>query len=602
MSPTESATHLNNVPAPRQTLLRDSLFALVFFTVLGVAITWPAPLQWNQAAIGQNDVEQFGWNLWFMERSILSGNWLPTWTDLLFRPTGVSLAYHTLATALGWLSAGIAMLFPWITIAGHMNLHMWLGSALTGLTTFWLARWLTGHSGASLVAGIIVVLSPVRMSRIYYGEPDLANLFLIPVALALVLAMQRYPRRWWLAVMAGGATAAIDYVAHTVVANAGVLLALVGLVGAVKVWRNPAQRRLWLRQWLLFAGTATLVIAPNLWSMVRDRALFTRETSQVASSISNSANLLGFVVPDGLLPAWWLARWPELHFPLNQLYVSFGGNLAEKHTFIGYTVLAILLLLLADQRRRRQKVEGVWWVILGGTFVVALGPTLQAGGLTLLPVMPYRLLNELPLLGVARSPSRFAAVLMLAAAVLVAYWLSRRRRWVVWVVAGLIMLEMWPAGFPHYTLFTAPPPGIHWLADAAQPGDVVLDLPIDTYGSQGSAGKYMVFQTIHGLPLVSGYVSRTPAVARGAEHRPFLGALRERTYGFTDPYTFPPAALATAQDDLAWTGARWVVAHHAAVAESDLLAIEQAVTGVIGEPSFRDNQLTIWEITRQDEE
>jgi hypothetical protein len=234
--------------------------------------------------------------------------------------------------------------------------------------------------------------------------------------------------------------------------------------------------------------------------------------------------------------------------------------------------------------------------------VVALGPTLQAGGLTLLPVMPYRLLNELPLLGVARSPSRFAAVLMLAAAVLVAYWLSRRRRWVVWVVAGLIMLEMWPAGFPHYTLFTAPPPGIDWLAGAAQPGDVVLDLPIDTYGSQGSAGKYMVFQTIHDLPLVSGYVSRTPMVARGAERRPFLGALRERTYGFADPYTFPPAALAAAADDLAWTGARWVVAHHAAVAESDLLAIEQAVTGVIGEPIFRDNELTIWKINRQGEE
>ena len=92
MSPTESVAHPNIVPAPRQTLLRDSLFALVFFSVLGVAITWPAPLQWNQAAIGQNDVEQFGWNLWFMERSIQSGNWLPTSTDLLFRPTGVSLA------------------------------------------------------------------------------------------------------------------------------------------------------------------------------------------------------------------------------------------------------------------------------------------------------------------------------------------------------------------------------------------------------------------------------------------------------------------------------------------------------------------------------
>ena len=71
---------------------------------------------------------------------------------------------------------------------------------------------------------------------------------------------------------------------------------------------------------------------------------------------------------------------------------------------------------------------------------------------------------------------------------------------------------MWPAGFPHYTLFTAPPPGIDWLAGAAQPGDVVLDLPIDTYGSQGSAGKYMVFQTIHQIGGAHQQVERAVVV------------------------------------------------------------------------------------------
>ena len=158
-----------------------------------------------------------------------------------------------------------------------------------------------------------------------------------------------------------------------------------------------------------------------------------------------------------------------------------------------------------------------WWTALAITFgALALGPFVHIAGMNTFVPGPWALLRYVPVLGLARTPARFSVVMMLAVAVLFAAALEwfgrtypRHRRLGLAVVAALLLIELLPAPV---TLHSAAVPRFYRQV-AAAPEDVrVLELPTGIRDGTSSVGNFSArsqyFQTMHGKPLIGGYLSR----------------------------------------------------------------------------------------------
>lgn len=202
--------------------------------------------------------------------------------------------------------------------------------------------------------------------------------------------------------------------------------------------------------------------------------------------------------------------------PLQHLYARWGMNLIESG---GGWLGLVPVLLAAWSLRRRWSDQGVrHWAAIGAIFLVwAFGPHLQVFGRTTGMILPETILHWIPVVSNARMPGRAIVVVDLAVAVLGAValgaWRVRARRPNVLLAAAalLITIDLLPAPFPvvsldHPKLYDA-------LRDRPERG-AVCELPFgvrDGFGEIGALDhRVLYYQTIHGRPIVGGFVARLP--------------------------------------------------------------------------------------------
>jgi hypothetical protein len=99
----------------------------------------------------------------------------------IFHPEPRTLAYSDAMLVPGLVAA------PWIwagadPVVVH-NVMMMASAALSGVTMFWLVRWLTGSTGAGFVAGSVFALYPLRWAL--YSHLELQVTVWMPLALLL---------------------------------------------------------------------------------------------------------------------------------------------------------------------------------------------------------------------------------------------------------------------------------------------------------------------------------------------------------------------------------------------------------------------------------
>jgi hypothetical protein len=169
-----------------------------------------------------------------------------------------------------------------------------------------------------------------------------------------------------------------------------------------------------------------------------------------------------------------------------------------------------------------------WWrggwqpsrVRVGATIfyaLLALGPFLHVAGVNLQVPLPWSLLRYVPVLGLVRSPGRFAVLLTLGVMVLFAQALAHvgrerpeRRRLILATVGLLLAIELVPG--PR-TLHSASIPAIYrTIARDPRPDVRVLELPVGLRDGTSSIGDFSArtqfMQTAHGKAIVGGYLSR----------------------------------------------------------------------------------------------
>jgi hypothetical protein len=246
--------------------------------------------------------------------------------------------------------------------------------------------------------------------------------------------------------------------------------------------------------------------------------------------------------------------------PARLIYEAAG---LDRYAEIAWLGLTPLVLLIATRRQWWASAHARFWAfVLIVFFVWAMGPYVSVLGIHTGLHSPQLLLRYVPIVANARLPGHAIVMVALAIAMLLALAiagtrLGRSRAWGGALLA-LILIELWPRPLPLLTLDRLP---VYEILAAAPPG-AVLEVPVgirDGFGAEGRLdSSVLYFQTIHGRPIVGGYVSRlSPSIARKFHESLVLSTLLRLSAG--ESLRLPPESGVAAADALAQLGVRYVV-------------------------------------------
>ncbi len=119
---------------------RGDILALIAYLLLAIALTYPLVLHFATHVAGDgSDDPALAWNLWWVPFSILNLQRSPIYTDYMFYPIGLNLAFYTLTYLNAFLSIPFQFAFN-LVVATNTNLL--LSFTLSGFGTYLLVKWL----------------------------------------------------------------------------------------------------------------------------------------------------------------------------------------------------------------------------------------------------------------------------------------------------------------------------------------------------------------------------------------------------------------------------------------------------------------------------
>jgi hypothetical protein len=571
------------------------VYALCGYAVFAVLFTWPLAPQIGTHLTGSpaGDAGVYVWNQWVFRHEILQNGSFPYFTDKIFSLTGrANLSLHNY-TAFQDLVA--LPLMGWLGVVATFNVVYLLMTILTGYAAFLLARQVTGRAPESWLAGLLFAWSPVLATR---GGGHFSLVAAAPLPIFLLLLLRTTERQrvrdafglgatvWWAAttdayyavyciLLAGmfmlARVTTIQRRPHAprlravpwtldvlLFCVAGLVLSMIisggwqftirGRVASLRTLYTPmlaltllaVARMAWSYRGTVLRvdraaalrfvrlGTAAAVFATALLSPVLYAVGLRIADGQWDSerifwrSSPRGVDLAAFVLPNPNHPLapdavrQWLTPRPDAYFE----------NVASL------TFVALATIFVAWRAGWRiPRLWGRFAIIFGA---LALGPFVHVAGLNTHVPGPWALLRYVPVIGLARTPSRFSVVLMLAVAILFAgalCWLGRRwpqhRTRIVGAVGVLLVFELLPA--PRM-LYSATIPAVYRHVAAAPTEVRVLELPVGIRDGTNSVGNFTArsqfFQTAHGKPLIGGYLSRVSRRRiRDTRRDPMLDAL-----------------------------------------------------------------------------
>jgi len=465
---------------------------MLFYFACFSLLTFPLITQFSSHFFtDQGDGLQNVWNMWWVNEAVTHGQ-SPWSTHYLHRPWGVTLLSHTLNPFNGFLGIGLQ---TFLTLRQAHNVIVVFSFVMGGVTAFWLSWRLVRSYWPSVLAGFIFTFSNYHFAHAQ-GHLQLVSLEWIPLFLLCWHVLITRPG-WRVAVAAGLSLCAVilcDYYYFFYCVMAGALMLF------WFAWRSGHWRFLIDRQRLVaigvFVGVLLVTAGPLafslLWLHIHDPLQGVHRPGRW------SADLLSSVIPGG---HWYFADWTRFYWS------RLPGNIHEKSVHLGVSVLAMMIWV--GLARRRVRVElGVWVLLLGFFWVVALGPAVQIAGYEISWLkMPYALLEVVfPPIEMSGCPVRMTVMVTLAAALICAVGFDlllaggRRARIVAVVFLAVLVFEYWPRPMPSNSMPL--PDHVRFLS--LLPKDRVI---IDR---AASGGRALYFQTVHRIPMALGYTSRIP--------------------------------------------------------------------------------------------
>ncbi len=516
---------------------------------LSVLFTWPLVLNFLPGAGTRvpgfmwEDRDQNLWNLWWVRHALLEGH-NPFVTNMIWYPTPVSLYYHTLNIFNGLLAVPLLSVF---SLAATYNIVVLFSFVVGGYGAFLLVHYLCGNRWAALVGSVVFAYSAYHIATMR-SLLQLVSLEWVPFFVLFLLQAVFAPSwdsrrsffRWLLrrAFPAGVALFLVSLVDWYYTMYALMLAGLLGVYVVVRyLWRGrgACPESLGrggepLARLALCVLVYTALVSPILVPTIRELRTTSYMLPAPDAALDNSADLLAFFQPER-----GNRLWGQLF--LNRDNWPYGSNRYE--VYFTYSALFLAGVALFATRALRPRLSGgvvekekaltlpgkwFWAACALLFFLLALGPVLQINGNKVYwlfspnfgLVMPYRLVERLPILNVSRSPDRFDMPLTLCLGVLAGYgtnvllntWRGRRSlpvRGALLCTAFVALVAVELAPFP-YPQHTADIPAWYYKLGEEQGDFSILDLPPQDDYWHGAYRMY--FQTAHHKPIFGGYISR----------------------------------------------------------------------------------------------
>jgi hypothetical protein len=573
---------------------------VVGYCLAALAFSWPLPLHMGTDFTGDpsGDTGVYVWNQWVFQYEALVEHHNPLTTEQILSLTQrVDLSQHNYTAFLNLLALPLQ---PWLGVVTTFNLVFLAATVITAVAAYALARRVTQATRREAwLAGLAFAWSPVLVARSTGHFSLVAAAPLACFILCLINAdRSQRPRDAMLAglSMAWAGFCDVYYAIYCVMIAAGyvisrlvrvrwtarvapaswrwalnlLIVSIAGLVVSLLLGRGgrlsllgvPVSiRGLYTPVFLLTALCMARVamqwrphlLPQHVWSGAAVRTVIVGVLA-CAGPLAPVLYGLGERIIDGRYvdpPTLWRSSPRGVDVlalvspnPSHAAVRWFDDRQsADGAVFVEYTAALSLVTLaivgLAVWRAGFRPRTG-WVLLTVGFAALSLGPFLYVAGINTYVPGPWALLRYVPVIGAARTPTRFAVVAALGLAILLAAALAAlgrrypQRRSLIGAVAGLcLVLELAPA--PR-TLFSAEIPSIYHRI-AADPRPVrVLQLPFGVRDGVSSTGNfsahYLYYQTLHGKKLIGGYLSRISSKRLGeVRAQPTLDALLTMSEG-----------------------------------------------------------------------
>ena len=584
------------------------LSAAVGYIILAGTFTWPLPLHLQTHLLGSpgGDTGVYVWNLWIFRHELLRHGHLPFSTEHVFAYTGgADFSLHNYTPIAGLLGMP---LIGMLGVVGAFNLVLLASVASSGLAMFVLGRRLGLAPISAWLAGAVFMAAPAFTARetVHLSLVMAAPLPLFLWALLRTLESKRVKDAVVTGVLVAVATycdayfgvycalmgaflvawrfgsisipkraagtraaaRAVDVLIATAVLVVAWRLLNGGtdiLVGSIRIklqtLYNPVLAiscLLAIRAWLTWQPAIRLHDAAGEWRSLCRLGLVSAGVCLALLSPLLAGILLRFTT--GRLPGteiFWRSspRGVDLlaYLVPNQNHPWFGASTrpwlipdrpdAFPELIASFSMVALLAIAAA---LRRRALPTLWLAFTGFFLLLSLGPFVHIGGVNTYIIGPWALLRYVPLIGMARSPSRFAVVAALGLSLLFAFAIealrqSRVRPRMMWagVLGAALVLELLPA--PRALYSAAVPQVYELIATTSDESGHLLELPSGIRDGTSSMGNFnpasSFFQTRHRRPLVGGYLSRLSRARKEMQRRT---PMRRTIYAFSEG-RIPPA-------------------------------------------------------------
>ncbi|HTS12860.1 MAG TPA: hypothetical protein VMH00_12140 [Candidatus Limnocylindrales bacterium] len=490
--------------------MRNHVAAFIVCGVLGVLFTAPGSLSPRSALLGYpGDNYQHAWFLWHFAKALTHGE-NPFFTNLLFYPTKVNLAWSTTDPLAGALVLPVS-LFGGPVLAYNVSLISQL--VLAAFFGRLLCLRICGNELAALAGGLVFGFSPFLTAHAL-GHLGLVTAFPIPLFVLMLHEILIEEKTGWGYGVGLGAALLLTALAHYDYTVLCVFFACF-MVGIEVVLRGPeALKRTW-KPISLGAATFFVGFLPILKLLVASRSVLpaTRGLEHVQQF---SADALGFLVPswDHLLLGHFARGWDPKIFA-----AGFEGTV-----YVGPVVL-LLAIVGAVKGRAVNSTWPIRALILSVVFYLfSLGPRVRLLGDNLGIPGPAALFYRFRLAQFISAPARFQVLVALCVSILCSLGLaflirdakpSWRRHGIFLALITLILCDYLTIPFPQSSIIDpALPAGATQAArSCALPADVaggsVITFPLL---KAPYCMKSMWMQVSDGgrYALVDGYLSYAP--------------------------------------------------------------------------------------------
>ena len=480
--------------------LRNHLPFLVVMPLIIIALTWPTILRvfdrdgfWLVQS--NSDANMLFWDAWYFER-LITGRADFYYTDLLFHPGGVSLAFHNFSLPHMALMAALKTFMP---PANAFNLTFLLLTFLNAAAGYMYLKYLFRDKWIALFGSVVFGASAFIISR--PAHTNIAFVATIPLGLYFLhrgLAERRL--RFMLA--AGtviGATAFIGM--YTLVC----LLIMLGFYLAYFAPRSLADRRFWLNVGLLSIVLAAFLFL-RFYPMVAD-------PQGLSDALGKNADK---EVGKDLLSYFFNFHHPVTSLKLAELLPQLTtDDVWENVVFLGYVPLLLVICAFAKGCNRRRLLP---WLALAVPFLVLrLGSHLTVNGITYADILlpKYYLTQALPFIfRPFWATDNFHAGTLLPFAVLCCFGLlvvtrtlpTRYSVPVTLLLAGMVAFEYYQLP-RRFDLAEGRLAFIDWLQQEEDQESIrIINLPTGATNSK----FYGFYQTFNGYPHAEGRPTRTP--------------------------------------------------------------------------------------------